>query len=463
MFNSSPWFSTPKLPERLTIVDVIVPIGGDISSENPTTASDKALKEFVKKLQREGKLRDIEWLMIFNREEEFKALNPAELQAVTKLLWEYLFKTPTALRRALKQIMRGYEQGYQSFSESLASKMPSNGYLINKEIDKQRLAWVSALKREDKVTCARICMNKHCSIHKYVDQLGYSANAPYIKEIYSHAVTILPMPTQEREQDWWLKCESVLSRVETILQLELLLTKINHVEDGSKFDVWAKKACFPESSYTLWYELSDSSKSRLKSFYNITNYDVVKTLLSKLRDTSIDPSLEEWESRNLKRRIDFWSDYSNSFKRVRFILTARSYDLLKNKFDMSGSRITVMENTSLNNHSEVCIFEFDNCYIVERFRNDYDMGILKKSQVIENLLFVKEIANASQITTIAPDFFHDHINDWQYFAKEYLRKKCWISPNKSSRLDNWSTPPPDRIRTRKEKLALRYMRKSTYY
>lgn len=468
MSFKTPWFPTPALPRRVALRDVSPPIGGTELDTNTQieSSSDKSVLDLIRKLKSKGELRNIEWLILYTREEEFEALPTSEQESSSKIIWSHIQQNTKLLNRTLNRLMQGQDRGYAAISGPLVENMPSNVSLIRFQKDKHRYAWVRALIDNDYLTCARIAMSRCCPIDDFIELLGYSRQGRYVNQIVELAATVIPNDPAETHLKWWTQCQKMMDRQTTVDQLELLLAKTQYVETGTKFDGWLNTYCLPDVEDTYWYSLSQTAQKKLKSFYNITSYSVVKELFALLRDTSIDPSLAEWESRNLKSRIDFWSSYSESFIKVRFLLTARSYSLLKGKFDFKNSRITILSDTYKNNLSEICIFEFNSCYVIERFRNNFDMGILDKSSTRDKLLFEREILDEYQVTNLEPDGYHDHINDYQYYAREYLRKSWGVKANKTSKLSEWRKPPADRVETRNDKLSKRYGRlseKRIYY
>ncbi|MEZ8946202.1 hypothetical protein AB4510_02015 [Vibrio sp. 10N.222.54.B12] len=423
MSHNYPWFPTPALPESLTIQNVTPPFGGIRSKGDKklNTFSDKTLFELLERLKLQGELRDIEWMIVFTRDDEFKAMLANELLHATKLIWMHLIKSSRLLNRTLSRLMQGQDRGYLSIASSLVDSMPSNVSQIGSIKDKQRFAWVKAVITDDYLTCARICMNRGCSIHEFVELLGFSVKGEYLNKVVNLAANVLPASPDEKQLKWWLACQKKMSRDMTLEQLEVLLAKTTYVESGTKFDKWLNEHCLPESDNSLWFSLSQESQQKLKSFYNVIEYSAVKDLFKKLCETRLDPNLNEREVNHLEKRTSFWGGYSDSFVRVRFLLTNRSMRLLNKRHDISKYRVTVMQENSFNELSEICIFETKNHFLIERFRGSFfDLGVFNKTRELEKILFEKENLDGNIISQLKPNWVHDHLNHWQTRLIKFL-------------------------------------------
>ncbi|MDP5132359.1 MAG: EH signature domain-containing protein [Paraglaciecola sp.] len=260
----------------------------------------------------------------------------------------------------------------------------------------------------------------------------------HVKLICLHSVSALGRVPDTNGLAWWLSCQDHLEPTQTLSQLEELLPKINYVEPRSEFDSWIQVNCLPDNPNTFWYQLSELAQQKLKSFYHVTTFKSVKKIFDALCETGTDPSLTETHVRNLDRRTSFWIDYSDSFGRVRFLLTQRSKKLLAHKIDLEQERVTIMEPFSLNDASEICIFEIGNFIFIERFRgSDFDLGVFTKTPQLEKLLFDSQHVDALLIAKLTPDWVVDHKDYWQKRMINFLLKKG-IKPNKNNSLaKNW--------------------------
>ncbi|MGF1692363.1 hypothetical protein [Photobacterium kagoshimensis] len=466
MSESRAWFPAPALPEKLAIASVVPPIGGiEQSGGDSFTFSDKSLVELIERLREKGALRDIEWLIIFSRDEEFAQLSVAERSGAIKLIWSYILKDSKLVNMLLSKMMQGLERGYQSVAEPITSAMPSNVSVLKLNIDKQRFAWVRALNQQDLLTCARIGLAKHCTIRNYVEQLGYTKESSYIIDIYKLAAQVLPNAPSVKDLSWWLKCQAELTHEETVAQLEVLLPRVSYVEAGTRFDCWLQKRCLPEGKDTYWYALSSEAQLKLKSFYNVIDFKSVKYLFEKLSETSVDPNLIETHARNLLMRTNFWADYSDAFKRVRFLLTHRSERLLERECNLSQFRVTVMPYDTVNEQSEICIFDTGSYFLIERFRGtDFDLGIFEKTPALEAVLFGQELLDGHDIARLTPNWIHDHKDYWQKRLVKFLQR-FGIVHNKGIRA--WSSPiqtkEQDQVNTMLERRYSRVLDKSKYF
>ena len=457
MTTTQSWFKEPQLPSLQLVAFTNRNAISDISETRKQKLVQLSLQSLVKKLKVHSELTDIEWLVLLNKEKELAELDTLEQTEIGHLVWKHTLKTPSLFQKIIKKLMLDYEFGYEHFPKAFKDTLLRQVFKPAGDLSKLQLSWVRQLILNDKKQCAAISLKHNLTPKEFSIKIGFNSEAKYLKELILQASHVISEAPSIQEQHWWVNCQDEVKAANTVTMLEQLLGKLTVLENDGPLDKWLTKYYLPDSRYTEFYKLNEEARQQLLILYNVTTYEEVKNIFKLLRDTSIDQSLTEWEARNLNSRIDFWSDYSDSFKRVRFILTARAYELLKYRVHIDTDRIAVMTDNDRNNRSEICIFEFERFFIVERFRNEFDMGVFAKTALLERQLFSQPNFDAMNIIPLVPDGMHDHKNDYQYFVKEALCSIYGIKANRGSRVAIWRRPHKEREQTRNQMLLKRYV------
>jgi hypothetical protein len=457
------WFASPKLPEVS-----LYGLFGDDGGLNDRPAGENnfielSLTHLLKKLKSTGALNRLEWLILFNRNDEFEVLTPATIKTTCNMIWSNILSNKLLFQLIIPRTMRSVEQGFESYTQVIFAAMPSTSTKLTETIDKLRLAWAAAAINRDWKSCALIAKTQKNIAADLLARLGFSDDAKYIQDINAMAAEVMPRRSTSAEQQWWVDCQDEVPASETIRQLEILVPKLTMVDGAGPIDVWLQKFCLPDSPDTIWPRLSKTTQDSLARLYNVTSYDLVKKFFAGLRQTSGDMSLADADPNRLQRRIDFWSEYSDSFLNVRFLLTERTHVLLKSQFNFDSARFTIMSNTPENNRSEICIFEFDKWIVIEFFRGKEPLKIYNKERFIftDRLFSIKKI-DAQIISKLKAELYHDHEFLWQYYCKTMLQKQCRIFPNVNSALRTQKPPNSEKIKDREHRLMMLNHRNINY-
>jgi hypothetical protein len=458
------WFTSPELPQ-VSLFALFSDDGGlDDRLAGKSNFIELSLENLLNKLKNTGALNRFEWLILFNRNDEFEVLTPATIKTTCNMIWSNILSNKSLFQLIIPRTMRSVEQGFESYTQVIFAAMPSTSTKLTETIDKLRLAWAAAAINRDWKSCALIAKTQKNIAADLLARLGFSDDAKYIQDINAMAAEVMPRRSTSAEQQWWVDCQDEVPASETIRQLEILVPKLTVVDGAGPVDIWLQKFCLPDSPDTIWPRLSKTTQDSLARLYNVTSYDLVKKFFASLRQTSSDLSLADaYDPNRLNQRIDFWSEYSDAFLNVRFLLTERSHVLLKSQFNFDSARFTIMSNTPENNRSEICIFEFDKWIVIEFFRGYELLKIYNKERFIytDRLFSMKKI-DAQIINQLPAELEHDHMYLWQPFCKIMLQKQCRIFPNVNSALRSQKPPNPEKIKEREHKLMMLNHRNINY-
>jgi len=457
--SAQPWFLEPEIPQLPKLSTSQPPLGGVKSGGNASVKLDeKDIKSIAKRLKNGELISEIDWIILLRSEERYQELSASDRESIVILVWTSLIKDELRYNKCLEKIVAGLARGFNAIADSLITAFPKKLSTYQNDVSKQKTEVVRYLLQQDHLQCGQVIFSKGQSVTDWFEQYSLEVKGEHITSICSQAVDVLSPSPCTNELSWWLSCQEPLEVEQTIKQLEELLDKVTYVESGSGFDNWIKESCLPDSEETFWYQLSEAAQNKLKSFYHVTNFKSVKKIFDALCETSTDHTLTETHARNLTRRTSFWASYSESFERIRFLLTQRSKNLLSNKMDLQQERVTVMGNHPLNDASEICIFEIGSYVFIERFRgSDFDLGVFEKSPLLEKLLFESKDLDGAIIGQLEPSWIVDHKDYWQKRLMQFLLKKR-IKPNKYNGLaKGWFMPL-----SRDEQQQVDFMKKRRY-
>ncbi|MEH6628881.1 MAG: EH signature domain-containing protein [Motiliproteus sp.] len=448
------WFMPPKIIPVSLVTDKSCSSGFDAEAALDMLSNDLSLQALIHKLTAVNStgLRSIEWMHLFGMDEEFNELSSSEQTVASTLIWKHLFRAPLILGLSLRRIAELYDSKAGRFPAVVAASLSTQATTALSTIDQLRVAWITALQQENFTECARLSLRNNLLPSDLLNRIGFPNQPEYLDQVLRSAALAMPNYAEVKDEIWWLTCQDEIPASQTIEQLDQLLTRLKQVKAGGKLDHWIREYCLPESKNTLWFRLNPPAKKSLRLFYNVSSFDYVKLVFKALRGTAKDTSLSERESNSLQRRIDFWSDYSDRFHQVRFLLPTRSCKLLESHFNLNESRYVRMHDSHSNN-SEACIFEFDSWIVVETFRGIGSQArFYRKNHSFSDMLLNSASISLAVIKNEPCDKIHDHAYLWQYYCEKMLRKELGIKPNKDSKLNNQRTPSANAIEQRRSQI-----------
>lgn len=212
--------------------------------------------------------------------------------------------------------------------------------------------------------------------------------------------------------------------------VESLLIRVSK-EIAGEFSIlvnWVKQNYGISIPNSRWEELSLPAKIAFQNWIGALNYGyflkLVNLLLGQL-------TIENWERNQLERRRDFWSNYTDRFERIRILLPPSSQQAI------IGSEFEHQDISLLNEDgsapTEVCIFDFGHCCIVEFFRGPgsetriFDCGVYPG---IKSQLFDAPQLSLKRLRYLGGKV-HDHRYLWQVHCEKLLRTRD-IYPNQGT-------------------------------
>ncbi|WP_254567813.1 EH signature domain-containing protein [Oscillatoria sp. HE19RPO] len=238
-----------------------------------------------------------------------------------------------------------------------------------------------------------------------------------------------------KEANLIIKCLEDMGREPQIQGVQHLLTKVS-TEIAGQFPIlvnWVQQhyGIASDGTRTRWSELSQRAKTALQDWIGALSYGyfvkLVQILLDKL-------DLPGWERNQLERRREFWSNYSDRFERLRILLPQSSQKATQEAIgsEFEHQDISILQEDG-SDPTEVCIFDFGHCCIVEFFRGTGSETRIFNAQDypdIKTKLFQSPTLSLKRLRYLGGEI-HDHKYLWQASCEKLLRNRN-IYPNEGT-------------------------------
>jgi len=261
----------------------------------------------------------------------------------------------------------------------------------------------------------------------------------FIEDITPYFSTITS-PNHQQVQ-WLLICLDEMSDTQQIKAVNYLLINVsnNIATNHSLLVDWLRNNY---KNGNNWYKLSDPARQKLREWIGGINYgdfqNLVNLILNRL-------DLKDFESNQLRRRRDFWANYSNRFERLRILLPRTSQIAIGYQIQ---DDVDLLEDDG-SDRTEVCIFDFGEWFVVEFFRGrGSETRLFPKNSRNEEILFGQSTLSVKRIRCLGGDK-HDHLFLWQEFSPTWL-KNHGILPNPNTQPSR--NPTADQLQQRQNRL-----------
>ncbi|HEY9802862.1 MAG TPA: EH signature domain-containing protein [Leptolyngbyaceae cyanobacterium] len=266
---------------------------------------------------------------------------------------------------------------------------------------------------------------------------------PLLSEFIDYVVPYFSTITSPNIQQvkWLLSCLDEMPNTHQVKAVNHLLTNVS-TDIATRHSLLVDWLRNNYRNGENWYKLSDPARQRLREWIGGINYGdfqkLVDILLHKL-------NLQDFESNQLRRRRDFWANYSNRFERLRILLPKTSQIAIG--YQIQGDVDLLKDDGS--DRTEVCIFDFGEWFVVEFFRGrGSEMRLLPKNPRNQQILFGETTLCVKLIRSLGGER-HDHVYLWQVFTPTWLENHG-ILPNPNTQLSR--NPTADKLRERERKL-----------
>lgn len=375
----------------------------------------------------------MEWLGVFGDKLELDDAKACDEACM--LLWHAISEDERVSRIALHQAALYLEGAQDKFPTQMIDSLEIVAPLM-KGVSSQRVSWLVALRETDFSVCIEMSVQANRTPFEYHKYLGMPTPATFRRGFVKQILPYATLHNSKESVTWLLRCTSQLTRQETILFCDILLTE--HEQFISDLYSWLSEHCLPNAPDTLWFDLASTSKSLLKKLFKLSSYYSLNSLVDKMCEPyAINLlALSERDIRQLRSRATFWSNYSEHFSQTRLLIPYQTYQCLDLDGRLEGVELIKLPDNSEEN-SEICIFEINDKIIVEVLRGDAsEVRVFESTNRNKNRLLQDDKLTLQAIRKMACASIHDHVRLWQYFCELMLRSQHGIKPNASLKYFN---------------------------
>lgn len=443
-------FSLPNLPstnsvERLSF-DEFYDMGVD--SELLPSFPPKTLKQIMDLVQA-GKTNTIhifEWLDAIENQQQWDDLDDREKQMACIAVWTGIGSHSILGDIALFKMGLSLDDKPSSVVSVLVDSIEIARNVPNwNELDVLKLDWLLALKSKQYQVMAEICYNANKSVASYIKSLRLPQASTYQAHVEKSIVEMIPSTDLSAHDDAWLISNfyALKTTQQRIDFCESLIIQLGKFHYGKQCNELIELQCLPMQDQSYWNRLSAAAKQILKLKFQLSSYFDLKAISSALYSEKAAEVLAftEDQTRQIRSRSMFWSNYSSCFERVRVLLPKASFHFVE---EQNNGVPPFVDNIDENDQfeTEVYIFEIGKTIAVEFLR-----GALSETRFFKNdawyaqRLFDSKTLTIAEIRSMNQLEVHDHLSSWQYFCEKLLRTKFNINPN--SNIPYFKGLPPD--------------------
>lgn len=475
MSSSGFSFSQPRLPSANKLTshsfDEFLELG--ITDDSTPSFPPKTLRQIVGLVstQRSDEVHVFEWLEAIENDIQWSNLNEQERERACIAVWTgvgsqlvlgdiALFKMGLALDGKPTSVVSDLVE-----SIDVARTVP-----IWSEIDQAKLDWLLALKVKDFDEMASLCYQGKQTLSGYIKFLRLPQSNSYKAELSNRLLSPISDGDLSDYDDVWLAdnfyaLETTHQRVNFC---EGFIGKLEQFDYGEQCAEIIEQHCFPLKKNSYWPQLGGVSKAILKKKFGLTSYFDLHAISAALysEEAAIQLDFNDYQTRQIRSRSKFWSNYSSRFERVRVLLPSESYKWVESQNGALSEFVHLLPS-STNTDSEIYIFELDDLLVVEFLRGTIaETRFYKKSDWNAQKLFDSESLTSEKIRTMTQLEVHDHLDFWQHYCEKLLRTKFKVLPNNGTKsfkglskalgqyTESKGLPKPDEAMVQKRKASL---------
>ncbi|XWK90405.1 MAG: EH signature domain-containing protein [Phormidium sp.] len=372
----------------------------------------------------------LEWAYCLYNKAEWDEENPQQSQETSQKIWQEATHN-SWLKQMLFWLVALYygERNSRKIAPSLADCFPKfkSRFVISYPLAVQIL---TVLSNQSFDKLAKLCWQHFLTPKQLLNRAQLPPNITGNNTALDEIVKLFTIENPHiQQQNLLIKCFEEMSIEQQVRAIENLLINVS-IEVGStlsKLVEWLRQNYGPRTASSRWQQLSEQAKLALGQWIKAASYRdfeiLVDVLLQHLNS-------EDYQYNQLRRRRDFWSNYSDRFERIRILLPQESANII-------GSHLQRDVDILLADGSdatEVCIFDFGDWFVVEFFRGiGSEIRLFDRHQhpQIEQILFASPTLSIKQIRRLDGNI-HDHVYLWQNHCEKWLRD-FGIRPNSKTK------------------------------
>lgn len=413
-FNFPEPFSSPAskfTPEQLVKLAKQLP-----DKQIPLPTVDKVIEDI--KQNRVHEVTELEWIYCIHAKEKWDEENSHNSRQTSQLIWKVAINNKWLRHQLLWRLALYYDDRQDKLATSLARTCDIliNSPLVNQFLPVKIMQAVvsnnSGLKLAE-ISCQENFTRKKFLNHIQNDLPVWIPQFSQFTECISSYFCTIDSP-YEQQVKWLLHCLDEMSSEKQVNAVNHLLINVSK-EVASNHPQLVEWMRDNYRNGDKWNRLSDEAKEKLREWIGAVNYADFQNLVDLIL-----PNLSDRDRpRQLKARQSFWANYSNSLQQLRILLTQNSLNLIEHQ--LRGD-FDVLEYDG-SDTTEVCIFDFGKCLIVEFFRGKgSETRFFPNNHRNQQVLFQESGLSVKRIRALGGTA-HDHVYLWQYYCRQWLGDK----------------------------------------
>ena len=391
----------------------------------PLPTVDKVIEDI--RQNRVHEVTKLEWIYCIHAKEKWDEENFNFKRETSQLIWKVAINNEWLRHQLLWRLALYYDDRQDKLATSLARTCD---ILINSPLVNQFLPvkiMQAVVSNNSGLKLAKIACEENFTRNKFLNHIQndlpvWIPQFSQFTECISPYFCNIPSPNQQ-QVNWLLRCLDEMSS-------ELQGNTVNHLlinvskEVASNYPQlveWLRKNYHRNKDN--WNRLSDEAKVKLREWIGAVNYADFQNLVElMLPNISVKKQKDQ-----LKARQGFWANYSDSLQQLRILLPQSSVNTigtqLRRDFDTLDS--------DGSDTTEVCIFDFVECLVVEFFRGKgSETRFFPNNNRNKQKLFGNSKLSVKRIRALGGEA-HDHVVCWQWDCEKWLRGRK-IIPNKGT-------------------------------
>lgn len=353
----------------------------------------------------------LEWIYCLYNKEKWDRENPTKSTKTSENIWQASKQNSWLQHKLLNHLaLTLSKSGKRIIAQSLEDTFSNciSERLIVKVFQN--------IKIDNPRGIAEICQKKYLTPSELRAILRLSARISIFNQANNFIGASCPYTITDQYLEWLLRCFKQMSPQQQHKNVENILVN-NSAEVLTKhprLSDWLGKNYNPNITNSYYKELSSQAKAAIRKLVGAVNYKEFEKIVNTIID------LDAPEYKRLNSRKTFWSHFSDRFSKIRILLPRESVKVVGSEIDAKSYTILQEDNSE---PTEICIFDFEDIFIVEFFRGKVgETRILKSNSNLEKILFDRVDLSVKKIRALRGKYL-DHKLAWQYFCVEYLHSK----------------------------------------
>lgn len=383
----------------------------------PLPTVDRVLEAIQQ--NRANEVTELEWIYCIHAKQQWDDKSPHLELETSQLIWKVAINNNWLRHQLLWRLALYYGGNKDELATSLAisfsvlANSPTVNQLLPVKIMQAVVSNNSGLKLA-KIACEENFTRNKFLNHIQNDLPAWIPQFSQFTECISSYFCTIDSP-YEQQVNWFLRCLDEMSSEKQVNAVNHLLINVSKevASNHPQLVEWMRKNYHRNKDN--WNRLSDEAREKLREWIGAVNYTDFQNFVELILPNISVPK----QVRQLKARQKFWANYSNSLQQLRVLSPKKSLNAIVSQLTIN---IDVLEEDA-SDATEVCIFDFGECLIVEFFRGKgSETRLFDNNHRNQQILFSESNLSVKRIRALGGKA-HDHVLCWQWACEKWLRRE----------------------------------------